>query len=57
MPTFTAEMRVIHHVTWEVEAADEEDARQKFENMTPDVVDDDTGGEIVDWKVRSVRKA
>ena len=55
MPTFLGTMRVVHVETWEVEAADEAEARNKFSELIEDVVDDDSGGEVVDWEVQSVR--
>jgi hypothetical protein len=55
MPTFLATMRVVHVETWEVEAADEAEARNKFSELAEDVIDDDSGGEVVDWEVQSVR--
>lgn len=57
MPTFLATMSVIHVETWEVEAADAREARQKFSKLTEDVIDDDSGGEVVDWEVQTVRPA
>lgn len=56
MPTFTATMRVVHVETWEVEAKSEAEARNKFSKFTEDVIDDDSGGEVVDWEVQSVRQ-
>lgn len=55
MGTFTATMRVVHVETWEVEAADAAEARRKFSELTEDVIEDETGGEVVDWEVTSVR--
>ena len=55
MPTFHAIMRVIHVETWEVEAKDKDEARQKFAELTEDVITDDSGGEVVDWEVQSVK--
>jgi hypothetical protein len=55
MPTFTAEMRVIHHEAWEVEAKDEAEARRKIMDMHDDVVTDETGGEVVDLEILKVR--
>lgn len=55
MPTFLATMRVVHVETWEVEAADAAEARNKFSALAEDVIDDDSGGEVVDWEVQSVR--
>lgn len=57
MPTFLATMRVVHVETWEVEAANETEARQKFSDLTEDVIDDDSGGEVVDWEVYAVKPA
>ena len=56
MPTFTATMRVIRVETWEVEAKDEEEARKKFGELAEDVIDDDSGGEVVDWEVRPLSR-
>ena len=55
MPTFTARVRVVHVETWEVKADNETEARKKMENMDDDVIDDDSGGEVVDWEVESLR--
>jgi hypothetical protein len=57
MPTYEAIMRVVHVETWEVEAADEAEARKKFSELTQDVIEDDSGGEVVDWEVQSIRPA
>lgn len=57
MPTFLATMRVVHVETWEVEAADAAEARKKFSELTEDVIDDDSGGEVVDWEVQAVKPA
>ena len=57
MATFLATMRVIHVETWEVEAKDAAEARQKFSQLTEDVIDYDSGGEVVDWEVQTVRQA
>lgn len=54
MPTFEANMRVIHHECWTVEAKDAEEARKKFSEFSEDVQDDETGGEIVDWECYAV---
>ena len=55
MPTFIAEMRVIHHETWEVEAKDEAEACCKIMGRHPDVIDDETGGEVVDVEIRHIK--
>ena len=55
MPSFLATMRVVHVETWEVEAKDEAEARKKFNDLSEDVQDDDSGGEIVDWEVVSLK--
>ena len=57
MPIFLATMRVIYVETWEVEAVNEAEARSKFSDLAEDVIDDDSGGEIVDWEVQSVCSA
>lgn len=57
MPEYLATMRVVHVETWAVEAADEAEARNKFSELAEDVIDDDSGGEVVDWEVQSVRRA
>lgn len=56
MATFIATMRVIHIETWEVEAADEVEAREKFRKLTEDVIADDSGGEIADWGIQSIEQ-
>jgi hypothetical protein len=56
MPTFRANVRVMSDETWEVEAADEAEARKKFEKMTEDVETDDSGGSVADWDVRSIKE-
>ena len=55
MPTFLATMKVTHVETWSVEAADEAEARNKFSELTEDVIDDDAGGEVTEWEVVAVR--
>jgi len=55
MPMFDALVRVVHMETWSVEAKDAEEARQKLTEFTDDVQDDETGGEVVDWEVESVK--
>jgi hypothetical protein len=42
--------------TWSVEAKDEAEARKKFSEFTEDVQDDETGGEVVDWEVYSLKE-
>jgi hypothetical protein len=56
MPTFVVEMRVTHHEIWEVEAKDEDEARRKIIDMDDDVIDDETGGDIVDMEIRKIRR-
>jgi len=56
MPTFLATMRVVHVETWEVEAKDEAEARKKFSELSEDVNDDDSGGEVVDWEVVTIKQ-
>jgi hypothetical protein len=57
MPTFTALMQVVHHETWTVEADNEAEARDKIAMIHQDVDTDETGGEVVDWEVRSIKPA
>ena len=57
MPEYEATMRVVHVETWAVEAKDINDARRKFSALTEDVIEDDTGGEVVDFEIQSVRLA
>lgn len=57
MPRFDATMRVVHVETWSVEAKDAEEARAKFSELTEDVIDDDSGGEVVDWEVQFIKPA
>ncbi len=52
---FEAIVRVVHMETWAVEAKDEADARKKFGELTDAVETDETGGEVVDWEVHSIR--
>lgn len=56
MPTFNATMRVVHMETWEVQAKDKAEAREKFSKLTEDVIDDDSGGEVVDWEVYTIKQ-
>lgn len=55
MPEFDAIVRVVHVETWAVEAKDVTEAREKLSKLTEDVITDDSGGEVVDWEVQSVR--
>ena len=57
MPTYDAIMRVVHRETWTVEAKDEAEAREKFAKIADDVDTDETGGEVTDWEIVSVKKA
>lgn len=57
MPEFNARMRVVHVETWSVNATDASEARRKFSELAEDVIDDDAGGEVVDWEVLSVAPA
>lgn len=57
MPVYRAVMEVTHHETWEVEAANEADAREKFETLSDEVIEDETGGEVVDWQPLSIKLA
>ena len=54
--TFTATMRVIHIETWTVEAKDKDEARDKIEQLRDDVNTDETGGEVIDWKIQSLKE-
>lgn len=54
MPLFEANMRVVHHECWTVEAKDAAEARAKFSKLTEDVQEDDTGGEVTDWECYAV---
>ncbi len=53
--TYEALVRVVHMETWVVDAKDEAEARKKIGDLTDAVETDETGGEIVDWEVRSIR--
>lgn len=55
MPVFEALMKVTHNETWAVEAKDAAEARKFFEKLSEDVETDETGGEVVDWEVLSVK--
>jgi hypothetical protein len=57
MKTFEATVRVVHVETWTVEAKNEAEARKKLSELTEDVVDDDGGGEVVDWEVVQIKEA
>jgi hypothetical protein len=52
---FEALVRVVHMETWTVDAKDEAEARKKISELTDAVETDETGGEIVDWEVKSIR--
>lgn len=54
MPMFEANMRVIHHERWVVEAGNADEARKKFSELTEDVQEDETGGEVTDWECYAV---
>lgn len=56
MKAFEATMRVTHVETWFVYAEDEEKAREKFSELSDDVLDDDTGGEVTDWELVKIRE-
>ena len=56
MPTFEALMKVVHNETWTVEAKDKNEAQKKFEELAADVIDDDSGGEVVDWEPISIKQ-
>lgn len=55
MPIFEALMRVTHMETWAVEAKDEAEARKLFSELSEPVETDETGGEVVDWEVYSIK--
>ncbi len=55
MPTFEAHMEVVHKETWTVEAKDEDEARKKLLAISDGVETDDTGGEVVDWEIQSIK--
>ena len=57
MPTYDAVMRVVHRETWAVEAENEAEAREKFAKIADDVDTDETGGDVTDWEIVSVKKA
>jgi hypothetical protein len=57
MPQFEAIVRVVHVETWSVEAKDAAEARKKLSDFSEDVIDDETGGDVVDWEVTSVKEA
>ena len=57
MPTFDATVRVVHVETWSVEAKDRTEAKLKLSKFTEDVMHDETGGEVVDWEVMSVKES
>jgi hypothetical protein len=52
---FEARMRVVHDELWAVEAKDEADARKKLIEISPEVQEDKTGGEVVYWEIKSIR--
>lgn len=55
--TYEALVRVVHMETWSVEANNEAEARKKMSELSEDVQDDETGGEVVDWEVYSIKEA
>lgn len=55
MPIFEAKVRTVHSEVWEVEAADEDEARKKFEAVDEEVEMGDPGQEIVDWTVGKIK--
>lgn len=55
MKTFEALVRVVHVETWTVEARNEAEARAKINEMDGEVDTDDTGGEVVDWEITSIK--
>jgi len=56
MPTFEATMRVVHSEIWTVEATNADEARKKFSELTEDVQEDESGGEVVDWECYAVKE-
>lgn len=57
MPMFDALVRVVHMETWSVAAKDEAEAREMISNLHADVDTDETGGEVVDWEITSIKPA
>jgi len=53
MPLFEANMRVVYHECWYVEAKDADEARKKFSDLTDDVQTDEAG-EVTDWECYAV---
>jgi hypothetical protein len=57
MKVFRATMRVTHVETWEVDAKNEKEAREKFNTLSEDVDTDDSGGETVDWEISDISES
>jgi hypothetical protein len=56
MKTYEARMKVVHDELWSVQASCEEEAKKKLEDLHADVSEDETGGEIVDWEIVSIKE-
>lgn len=56
MKVYEAIVRVVYVETWTVDAKDETDARKKFSELTEDVDDDATSGEVVDWEIYQIHE-
>lgn len=56
MTEFSVLVRAIHIETWSVKAKDEAEVRKKIADLTEDVYVDETGGEIVDWEITSIKE-
>ncbi len=54
MPLFEANVKVVRHESWTVEAFDIEGARRKFKLCTEDVKEHSAAGEVTDWEVYAV---
>ena len=52
---YTAEMRVTHREIWTVEAETIEEARKMIEDLDHNVDVDETGGEVSDWEIASIK--
>lgn len=57
MKTFIGKMTITSTEEWSVEAETEGEARAMLECKSPGVEMDDSGGEITDWAVDSIRVA
>lgn len=52
---FEASMRVVSIQSWCVEADNEQEAREMIERLHASVEVDETGGETIDWDIRSIK--